>query len=269
MSLFIHSDNIQIIWQTIQSFNLFHELFNDPKSKEVWFDKIITQFNETTKNVVTSKQLIELNRNTIDFMVNDLKNNNLRYRTNQNQNNHNIASMPAREKQTVIGSDLDTLYVQRQKEYENMRKNSIPPEIDFRITEIDEPIQDINLLIEKHKKERQYSFAVKKETSTVNKQIPTPKVIIDSKQELPPPMDVTILECDTPPSMDVTISKNDKKNDKIKNNYVEFFIDEPPNSIKHVKWNNTQDDIENRFNLLEKKIESLKEEINLLKKVTN
>ena len=90
--------------------------------------------------------------------------------------------------------------------------------------------------------ERERSFAVVSNT---------PRVVIDKNNELPPPFDV------------VTI--NDEPD--VKNDFIEFFIDEPPNTIKHVNWNRN-DDIENRFFLLEKRISILENALDISETAT-
>lgn len=47
------------------------------------------------------------------------------------------------------------LFNQKQKEYTDNFDSRAPPEIDFRMKEIDEPIEDISILVKKHLKERE------------------------------------------------------------------------------------------------------------------
>jgi len=59
---------------------------------------------------------------------------------------------------TVIKKELydknATLFDMRQKEFNDLIANNTPPQIDFRIKEIDEPMEDLSVLIERCVKER-------------------------------------------------------------------------------------------------------------------
>ena len=46
------------------------------------------------------------------------------------------------------------MFDMRQKEFNSLLANNAPPQIDFRIKEIDNPIEDMDVLIEKCMKER-------------------------------------------------------------------------------------------------------------------
>jgi hypothetical protein len=59
---------------------------------------------------------------------------------------------------TVIKKELydknATLFDMRQKEFNDLIANNTPPQIDFRIKEMDEPMEDLSILIERYVKER-------------------------------------------------------------------------------------------------------------------
>ena len=227
MSLYLHPENVKMMWQTIQSLPLFNELFNDPQSKEFWFKKIINQFNVSAPSNLSTKMLYELNRNTVTYMIQDLKTNQFTYRNNIQK--QQFYSIPARESATIVGSETDTMFVQRQKEYETMKNEYLPKAIDFSgIT--DEPITNINELLEKHKNDREQVLAY------------------DHNQDLTPKIKI-YNEIDTP-----KIKIHDT------NDVVEFFVDEPPNYInidkKRVNWNDTSL-LERRLLSLENKIDQL------------
>lgn len=62
------------------------------------------------------------------------------------------------QNKTVIKKELydknATLFDMRQKEFNDLIANNTPPQIDFRIKEIDEPMEDLSVLIERCVKER-------------------------------------------------------------------------------------------------------------------
>lgn len=226
MSLYTHPENLKIIWKALQSFPLFNELFNDPRSKEIWFQDIINQFNNTVPVNLSSKTLNELNHKTVKFMVENLKKNEFNYRNNnQIRNNQGLNPLPAREKTFMVGSENDSLFVQRQKEYNSMLAEHVPKQIDFTMGENDEPLTNINELLEKHKSDRERVLSY----------------------------DHNIIN-DAPIQQKIKIYEDNASNDTIEE-VVEFFSNEPPNSIdkKRVNWNDTSS-FEKRFLLLEEKV---------------
>jgi hypothetical protein len=227
MSLYTHPENLRIIWKALQSFPLFNELFNDPRSKEIWFQDIINQFNNTVSINLSSKSLNELNHKTVKFMVEYLKKNEFNYRNNnQIRNNQGLNPLPAREKTMMVGSEMDSLFVQRQKEYTNMLAEHVPKQIDFTMGENDEPLTNINELLEKHKSDRESVLSY----------------------------DHNIMNNTPPTHQKIKIYENNTSDNTIED-VVEFFSNEPPNSIdkKRVNWNDTSS-FEKRFLLLEEKI---------------
>lgn len=238
MSLYTHPENLKIIWKALQSFPLFQELFNDPRSKEIWFKDIINQFNNTVPGNLSSKSLNELNHKTVKFMVENLKKNEFNYRNNnQIRNNQGLNPLPAREKTTMVGSEMDSLFVQRQKEYNNMLAEHVPKQIDFTMGENDEPLTNINELLEKHKSDRERVLSY--DHNIMNNAPTQQKIeIYEDNASAPTQQKIKIYE-DNASIEDV----------------VEFFSNEPPNSIdkKRVNWNDTSS-FEKRFLLLEEKI---------------
>jgi hypothetical protein len=69
MSLYIHPENLKMIYKAISTFPLFDNLVD----KNEWFRNIIDYFYKTLSNNINHKQLNEINRDTIAFMIHDLK----------------------------------------------------------------------------------------------------------------------------------------------------------------------------------------------------
>lgn len=235
MSLYLHPENVKIIWNAIQSFPLFNELLNDPQSKELWFKDIVSKFNDSAPSKLSSKMLYELNIETITYMIKDLKTNQFKYRTNLQKQNQQFSSIPARENNLVVGSDMDTMFIKRQKEYEDMKNEFIPKAIDFSgVT--DEPITNINELLEKHKNDRDRVLAYDHNEENIGSNLK--KIKIHNVNEEPR----------------IKISKDE---DEIV--VADFLEDEVQKSIvskRHVNWN---DDIsiKGRLLLIEKKFDQL------------
>jgi hypothetical protein len=161
-SSYIQSKNQTILWETInQTPNI---QFISKNSKIQWFKNIIQYFHSTHSPPKTKLELMEMNKQTIQYMVNDLKtykptnaNNDTTPANNDpttiilNENNTHHTLINELKKETITTD----LFNKKQKEFDDFFKNQNPQEIDFRIKEKDEPIQDITKLVEKHLKDRE------------------------------------------------------------------------------------------------------------------
>lgn len=144
MSIYSNDENKIVLWNAIQSFPLFIESFNNPEAKEIWFNKIINQFQYQLPAIITKKDLMKINQETIKFIIQKLQNKN----EIPEPKYGNISSTPSRMQNIIVGSELDTIYTQRQKEYQEMRTEHSPPEIDFRNNVIDIPLKNIDELVQ-------------------------------------------------------------------------------------------------------------------------
>jgi hypothetical protein len=182
MSVYSNNKNRILIWNALQTFPLFHESFNDPESKEKWFNQVINQFQYQLPPLITTNDLMKINCETIEFIIQKLKT------TNIEIVHRNIPSMPPRIENIIVGSELDTIYVQRQKEYELMKTDKSPPEINFKDMEHDEPIRNMDQLIKERDKE--FQFIPIKDNSDIN------IIHIDNNSMLQIPNDVIELDHD-------------------------------------------------------------------------
>jgi hypothetical protein len=74
MSLYIHPENLKMIYKAISSFPLFEKLLLNPQAKNEWFQNIVNNFyNNLSNNILKKKDLNDINRDTIAFMIKDLK----------------------------------------------------------------------------------------------------------------------------------------------------------------------------------------------------
>ena len=78
MSLYSQSTNQQLLWEMINKSPITNTAFppSNPQShtlKETWFRNILTTFHQKNPNITTRDQLLQLNRNTLSFMMSELK----------------------------------------------------------------------------------------------------------------------------------------------------------------------------------------------------
>jgi hypothetical protein len=123
MSLYVHQENQKMLWNAINSSPIFKEFNIYPKPKEIWFKEIIELFYRNIKGQITVEELKIINRDTIAYMVNQMK--------------INIA----RTKEP-IGTDV----------YTNEHTDN-HTDVNF-LDEKDKPISNMDELIEQHIKQR-------------------------------------------------------------------------------------------------------------------
>jgi hypothetical protein len=140
MSLFVQQNNQQILWDVISMCNMFNEVFTTDNEKYIWFNSIIENIKNNIRGEITLSELPKINKNAIKLMMVNLK-------------NLYLKSSTTRSSQIVVGSDSDTPYMIRQKEYDSMKKSYVPPPVNFSSVE-DLPITNLSELLEKHLTER-------------------------------------------------------------------------------------------------------------------
>jgi hypothetical protein len=159
MSLYIHSENQKMLWDSIHTSPLFNVCFNNEDQKIFWFKNIIRIFYEKSPKKIGNKELTEMNRNTIIYMFKDIKT----LYTSLNASNTITNSITS----TIIpytsnyennqGERIKTIesrLVEKQHEMDSFLNRPTPPEIDFRMVEKDEPILNIDELLQKQFQER-------------------------------------------------------------------------------------------------------------------
>ena len=156
MSYFIKPDNQTLLWNIIQQSPLFQRLIPSERSK--WFKNIIQyiyQNDSELLKIYTSEDLLSFNKKTIQIMLSDLANNKV---LNDNIIPHQDPIPPLIIPTSILKKDISesnlSLFDQKNKEFNDIFKNNIPPNIDFSIKETDEPINDIDRLVKEHLKER-------------------------------------------------------------------------------------------------------------------
>ena len=185
ITIFISSKNQTLLWKTINQSVLFNKL--SPVQQAVWFKNIIGYIYYERKTLFfDTDELVTLNKKAICFILNELNSINQysekeilylpesdrRELVNEPLNTPPSPIQPIHNtpyftnfsiedeypNKTVIKKELydknATLFDMRQKEFNDLIANNTPPQIDFRIKEIDEPMEDLSVLIERCVKER-------------------------------------------------------------------------------------------------------------------
>ncbi len=137
MSLYIHRENIQLLWSIIQKNPLIAKI-QDP---ETWFHSFIQTFYEKAQYVpMNASSLNQLNRQTLAAMVEDLKNG----RTNQSVSEPTFP-LTSGSKERIAA--YEEQFKQRQLEYQPIKP--ILPEVNFSEKIDDEAITNMDELIKK------------------------------------------------------------------------------------------------------------------------
>lgn len=121
MTSFASRDNIDLIWDVIVTFPLFHELYPSEESKLRWFNSIICRFQNTFIENINDLHIV--NRGVITTMMNDL------------QKSPRHSNVPLEKENTKSNATLEAFS-----------------------HKIDEPIQNMSELVQKHMDERVMSF---------------------------------------------------------------------------------------------------------------
>jgi hypothetical protein len=178
MPQYLHIENQRILWNAI-SMNTDFDKCNI--NKRDWFEMILSNFNDKCKTPDINKhELMQLNRETIDYMVQDLKSINAVKQVKQDDfqsyssdSNFSKDSFLIKEpsfskdsflipqtiqEKNIRSENLDQKYASVQDEYKALNFRPIPQEIDFRYKDKDEPIMDMENLLQRHMKDRELTY---------------------------------------------------------------------------------------------------------------
>jgi hypothetical protein len=129
-------------------------------------------FYEKNKLVTDPNVVQGMNKETIQYMINELK----RIKQQQTQTQSPPQQPQTQPQSYAASSNMNTMYmgknellerkqqfanqafVERQKEYERMFEKPVAPEVNFKEKLDDEPIGNIEELVEKHRREREYEL---------------------------------------------------------------------------------------------------------------
>ena len=148
---YVHPENQKLLWNTIQKTPIFNNLGS---RQTQWFKSVIQHFYEEYPNaklIKTKDELQTINRATISFMVNSLKEQ-LVQKPQQPVN----ASLPSTTGSNERMSYYNDQFNNRQKEYESMNSKPLPPSNDIVSEKIsDEAITNMDELIRQQIEQRE------------------------------------------------------------------------------------------------------------------
>ena len=164
MSNFIHPENQKLLWNTIQKVPLFNA--NIPiQNQNFWFKQIIGDFyNRNQYRKLNSLELQELNKETIGYMIKQLKN------ISPPSVHHppppqipqpigelkpNFFAEPASHRIESKSESYSRQFLERQNDYHSMIKKEIPPEPNFQDKIDDVAIDNMEELVKQHLKQRE------------------------------------------------------------------------------------------------------------------
>jgi len=155
---YIHHENQKLLWNTIQKTPIFNNLGSQQTQ---WFKSVIQHFYEeypNAKTIKTKDELQNINRATISFMVNSLKE---MFQPKQtpppsSQPNYGNTSLPSTSGSNERVSYYNDQFNNRQKEYESMNAKPLPPSNDIVSEKIsDEAITNMDELIRQQMEQRE------------------------------------------------------------------------------------------------------------------
>ena len=162
MSLYIQTDNQLLLWNTISKTPLLQQGFANITAQHEWFQTIIQQFYQLHKTrQLTVQELQQINRQTIAYMIQTLKQTPKPMQTNS-------GSLISKTEQVSVTRDymmeqkqdiISRQFQERQNEYDDMLKRGPVQEIDFRLaTEPDKPLENVDTIIQEQMKRRNYEI---------------------------------------------------------------------------------------------------------------
>ena len=156
MSLYIHPENQQLLWNIMNKIPILTDFFAPyPQAhKEQWFKSVIQLFYEKYKTKrLQLNDLHQLNQETIAYIVQTI-----REKTQPQQQVHAPSTTDAENKQERIDKKQEFYnhqFTARQTEYNSMLNKQAPPEVNFREKEEDTAISNMDELIRQHMTQRE------------------------------------------------------------------------------------------------------------------
>ena len=165
MSLYVLPENQELIWKTISKVPQFQQMNNTQNEKHIWFRNVIQMFHEKTSPNIDVNQLRQLNKETIQFMMKDLKNQKTFQPLSEinNLGNHSLQPPFSNNQGSYIETNktqtrdymheqkqmqLTDQFASKQKEYESFLQKPSAREINFQEKEQDDkPIENLEELV--------------------------------------------------------------------------------------------------------------------------
>lgn len=152
MSLLIHRENQELLWNIVNKNKVVHSFFQriPEQDKYNWFQNIISEFyNKYRTYSISSNDLSSINKEILRFMINNANTNT----ENMNQRQMNNENMGEPYQKESKKNEYISEFEQRQQSYENMIKKEQPKDINFSIN-LDENQGNMEELIKKQQEQR-------------------------------------------------------------------------------------------------------------------
>ena len=162
MSLFVHPENQQLLWNIVNSNVYVNQFFesNPTVRKEDWFKQMIEFFyKKLDQKEINYDELNVLNKDALTYMVQNIHQSsptfsssiqNVKSPYSENQNAIQTPPIPSNTREQQYTNDFKT----REQEYSSMIETKTPNEIDFSEKVDEEPIRNIDELLQTQMKER-------------------------------------------------------------------------------------------------------------------
>ena len=168
MSLYLKTENQELLWKTIHKTPLIDNYFREPGSREIWFQNIVKMFHIRNPSVVNQEMLARVNRDTIAYMVSFLKAPKPASTPSAqviHEKSLSIGQSEIREPTTIysragpIKDEFAEKFATRQKDYETMLQKPPIPEIKFSEKIEDGVIQNMDELVQRQIKQRELDMS--------------------------------------------------------------------------------------------------------------
>jgi hypothetical protein len=209
MARYIHPDNQEILWNTITQHPRMRFAIPDDR-RPAWFKSHVQKVYENIPSFwhtrkITTEELNRLNQTTLRDMISDL--------TPPPNYPENVLSTPRTEPHTYSYTNsysetathgsmksshtpmIQQRFLEKQQEMEAMLRTPAPQTVDFRMAGLDEPIANMEELIQKHVREREKDLMqplIPPPTSATLSVPPTSSSLRISDQEVSVPVTETI-----------------------------------------------------------------------------
>jgi hypothetical protein len=183
MALYIHPDNQTMLWDAIQVSELLPRVFPRPEDRAAWFRDGVRQIYQKRAGgkpvPLTPAQVAQLNRDTVGWLLGDLKtravrtaevhrhDENARYKLGidavatrfQDTNPNPNPNTPTNPMYMNLGlnapaNTVEARLAEQQRELDFYLGETRPAEIDFRASNADAPIENMEALVKQHLAER-------------------------------------------------------------------------------------------------------------------
>lgn len=163
MSLFVHPENQQLLWNIVNSNVYVNQFFesNPNVRKEEWFKQMIEFFyKKLDQKEINYDELNILNKDALTYMVQNIHNSSptfsssiqyIKPQYSENKNTIQTPPIPSNTREQEYTNDFKS----REQEYASMIETKKPSEIDFSEKIDERPIQNMDELLKTQLKERE------------------------------------------------------------------------------------------------------------------